>query len=286
MAFAEIPSSPLAPSVSPVRIHYRDVGEGPPIVFLHGGWGYEIYPFDRQIETLGSRHRIVIPDRSGYGGSGSLRVLPTDFHRRAMEETRAVIDALGIERPVLWGHSDGAIIALLLGLAAPDRIAGAIVEATHYDKYKPSSRAFFEGIIANPQALGGGVASVMAREHGDRWPQIIDMHSRTWLRIAEQVASPAEDFYDGRLGDLTVPVLVVHGARDPRTEPGELDALRMALAGAGPRVDLERTQGSAPTTRFVILPEGGHSPHSEGATANEVTRVAQEFIEARGGTPR
>jgi len=286
LAFAEIPSSPLAPSVSPVRIHYRDVGEGPPIVFLHGGWGYEIYPFDRQIETLGSRHRIVIPDRSGYGGSGSLRVLPTDFHRRAMEETRAVIDALGIERPVLWGHSDGAIIALLLGLAAPDRIAGAIVEATHYDKYKPSSRAFFEGIIANPQALGGGVASVMAREHGDRWPQIIDMHSRTWLRIAEQVASPAEDFYDGRLGDLTVPVLVVHGARDPRTEPGELDALRMALAGAGPRVDLERTQGSAPTTRFVILPEGGHSPHSEGATANEVTRVAQEFIEARGGTPR
>ena len=286
LAFAEIPSSPLAPSVSPVRIHYRDVGEGPPIVFLHGGWGYEIYPFDRQIETLGSRHRIVIPDRSGYGGSGSLRVLPTDFHRRAMEETRAVIDALGIERPVLWGHSDGAIIALLLGLAAPDRIAGAIVEATHYDKYKPSSRAFFEGIIANPQALGGGVASVMAREHGDRWPQIIDMHSRTWLRIAEQVASPAEDFYDGRLGDLTVPVLVVHGARDPRTEPGELDALRMALAGAGPRVDLGRTQGSAPTTRFVILPEGGHSPHSEGATANEVTRVAQEFIEARGGTPR
>jgi len=286
VAFAEIPSSPLAPSVSPVRIHYRDVGEGPPIVFLHGGWGYEIYPFDRQIETLGSRRRIVIPDRSGYGGSGSLRVLPTDFHRRAMEETRAVIDALGIERPVLWGHSDGAIIALLLGLAAPDRIAGAIVEATHYYKYKPSSRTFFEGIIANPQSLGGGVASVMAREHGDRWPQIIDMHSRTWLRIADEAASPVEDFYDGRLGDLTVPVLVVHGARDPRTEPGELDALRMALAGAGPRVDLGRTHGSAPTTRFVILPEGGHSPHSEGATANEVTRVAQEFIEARGGRPR
>lgn len=266
LAFAEIPSSPLAPSVSPVRIHYRDVGEGPPIVFLHGGWGYEIYPFDRQIETLGSRHRIVIPDRSGYGGSGSLRVLPTDFHRRAMEETRAVIDALGIERPVLWGHSDGAIIALLLGLAAPDRIAGAIVEATHYDKYKPSSRAFFEGIIANPQALGGGVASVMAREHGDRWPQIIDMHSRTWLRIAEQVASPAEDFYDGRLGDLTVPVLVVHGARDPRTEPGELDRIRREV----------------PTARIEMIEGGGHSPHSTRATAARVTAIVEEFLASLG----
>ena len=278
MAFIDLPRSPLAPGRSPVRIHYRDDGEGPPIVFLHGGWGYGIHPFDRQIEVLGSRHRIVIPDRSGYGGSGSLSVLPADFHRRAMEETRAVIDALELERPILWGHSDGAIIALLLGLAAPGRLAGAIVEATHYDKYKPGSRAFFEGIIANPQSLGAGVASVMAREHGDRWPHIIDMHSRTWLRIADEAAAAAEDFYGGRLGDLAVPVLVVHGARDPRTEPGELDALQMALAGAGPRVGPGRTHGSAATTRFVILPEGGHSPHSERATSGEVTRVAEAFI--------
>ena len=247
-------------------------------MFLHGGWGYEIYPFDRQIEALGSRHRIVIPDRSGYGGSGPLGGLPADFHRRAMEETRALIDALGIARPVLWGHSDGAIIALLLGLAAPDRIAGAIVEAAHYYKDKPGSRAFFEGIIANPQSLGGGVASVMARDHGDRWPQIVDMHSRTWLRIADHAESPAEDFYDGRLGDLTVPLLVVHGGCDPRTEPGELDALRMALAGAGPRVGPERTPGSAPATRFVILPDGGHSPHSERATADDVTSAAARFL--------
>ena len=35
--------------MSPVRIHYRDVGNGPPIVFLHSGWGYGIYPFDQQI---------------------------------------------------------------------------------------------------------------------------------------------------------------------------------------------------------------------------------------------
>ena len=63
-------SSALAPGVSPVRIHYRDVGAGPPIVILHGGWGYEIYPFDRQIAALSADHRLVIPDRTGYGGSG------------------------------------------------------------------------------------------------------------------------------------------------------------------------------------------------------------------------
>ena len=262
MPFIDLPSSPLAPGTLPVHIYYRDAGSGPPMVFLHGGWGYEIYPFDRQLDAFGSRHRVVIPDRSGYGRSGAIENLPTDFHQRAMEETRTVLDAIGLERPILWGHSDGAIVALLLALAAPRRIAAAVVEATHYYKYKPGSRAFFEGIIDNPQALGGGVASALTRDHGEHWPALVDMHSRTWLRISEDARSPTEDFYGGRLSDLDVSVLVVHGARDPRTEPGELEALRAAM----------------PRAEFLLLPDAGHSPHSERATAEKVTHAAQEFI--------
>ena len=44
------------------------------------------------------------------------------------------------------------------------------------------------------------------------------MNSRTWLRIHDE-AAPGEDFYGGRLAELQLPVLVIHGARDPRTEP-------------------------------------------------------------------
>jgi pimeloyl-ACP methyl ester carboxylesterase len=242
----------LAAGDSPVRIHYRDVGDGPPIVFLHGGWGYEIYPFGRQIAALAPRHRIIIPDRSGYGGSPPIDALPADFHSRAVAETRAVIDALGLERPMLWGHSDGAIVALLLGLAAPGRIAGTIVEATHYVKRKPGSRAFFESMLDDPAAsLGTTVVSVLTRDHGDRWRRVIELHSRAWLQIADRSASADEDFYGGRLRELQVPVLVVHGARDPRTEPGELDVLRANL----------------PSAEFAVFDAGGHSPHSERVTA-------------------
>src|SRR5260370_399606 len=129
-------------------------------MFLHGGWGYDAYPFDRQITALSHRHRIVIPDRTGYGGSTAIDMLPIDFHQRAAAETIAVMDALGLERPVLWGHSDGAIIALVIGLASPARIAGAIVEATHYFKQKPRSRAFFESVVAAPRSR---IAAVHAR---------------------------------------------------------------------------------------------------------------------------
>ena len=61
-------------------------------------------------------------------------------------------------------------------------------------------------------------------------------------------------------------MLVIHGARDPRTEPGELDALRAGSAPANPRV------------RFAVLADGGHSPHSERATADEVTTLAARFV--------
>src|SRR5229473_1090193 len=129
MPLLQLDASALAPGLSPVRIHYRDGGAGAPIVILHGGWGYQIYPFDRQIAALEQDHRIVIPDRTGYGQSGRVAAQEVDFHQRAAGETFAVIDALGLDRPVLWGHSDGAVIALLMGLAQPDRLTALIVEA-------------------------------------------------------------------------------------------------------------------------------------------------------------
>ena len=241
-------ASPLAPGASPARITYRDIGSGSPIVILHGGWGYDAFPFDRQIAALAPRHRVIIPDRSGYGGSSSLDALPTDFHQRAADETRAVIDALGLERPIVWGHSDGAIIALLLGLDAPERMSGTIVEATHFFKQKPGSRAFFEQVAARPRA------------------KFLDVHARTWLRIGDE-AAPGEDFYGRRLSAFRPPLLLIHGARDPRTEPGELEALRTALLAHRPAA-----------TTMMVLPEGGHSPHSEAATAEQVTKAVLDFL--------
>jgi pimeloyl-ACP methyl ester carboxylesterase len=189
----------------------------------------------------------------------------------------AMIEALGLERPVLWGHSDGAVIALLTALAAPERIGGVIAEATHFFRNKPASRVFFDGMMGDPDALGERVTSVLAREHGTGWRDVIRINGAAWRRLADERRTPDEDLYGGRLSGLRVPALLIHGARDPRTEPGELDALRAALdRGAEALRHIE-------ILRVEILREGGHSPHSERATADEVTRIAAAFV--RGAPP-
>jgi pimeloyl-ACP methyl ester carboxylesterase len=302
--FVTLAGSPLVPGVSPVRIHYRvgrspegspsmecdAVAEHPPIVFLHSGWGYEIYPFDRQMAVFAPRHRVVIPDRSGYGQSTPIETLPADFHHRAAEETRAVVEALGLDRPVLWGHSDGAIIALLLALATPERVRGVIAEATHFYRRKPRSQAFFESMIGNRPALGDSMTAALARDHGPGWPQVLERHSRAWQSIAGDAASDEDDFYGGRLSEIGVPVLVIHGARDPRTEPGEIEAVARALRAArGVRLQAGHAEGPAKAGRHVrkmqcevvVLPAGGHSPHSEPATAADVSRIARPFLDLR-----
>src|SRR5262245_24675434 len=170
---ATIPVSPLAPGVSPVPIHYRECGSGAPLMILHGGWGYDIYPFDRQIAALSGTHRIVIADRTGYGGSGTLEVQHDDFHQRAADETLELMDVLGIDRPWIWGHSDGAVTALWCAIKAPDCVRGVIAEATHFWRRKPASRAFFETMRDAPDELGDRVAAVLQREHGDRWRALL-----------------------------------------------------------------------------------------------------------------
>ena len=265
MPFISIDESPLSPGASPVEVHYRDYGAGRPLIFLHGGWGYQVYPFNSQIEALAGHSRIIIPDRTGYGRSSRLETMPADFHGRAAVETIRLLEALGVEQPVLWGHSDGAVIAAMMGLRWPERISGVILEAFHYYRFKPGSREFFETMSGDPSGLGERVCAVLSAEHGeDYWQKLIINNGRAWLRLADESAVPKQDLYDGKLSGLAVPALFIHGSRDPRTEPGEIDAVRHEL----------------PKARFEILEGAGHSPHSASPSAEACTHVAGNFLES------
>lgn len=268
MPTLELVHSPHVPELSPVTIHYREFGRGKPLVFLHGGWGYGVYPFGRQIEAFQNEYRILIPDRSGYGQSTPVAgEMPLDFHRRAAAETISFLDALGIERASLWGHSDGAVISAMAGLTAPERCECLILEAFHLLRRKPGSRSFFERFAAHPEDLGDETKKLLAQDHGEtRWPMVLRRNCTAWFRIADQVHLPDEDLYDGRLGQLTVPALFLHGSFDPRTEPGEMELVRDAL----------------PRARMKFVANGKHSPHSEEAACEECNVSAGDFLGNRG----
>jgi pimeloyl-ACP methyl ester carboxylesterase len=258
-----LPSSPVAPGRSPVRIAVRDVGAGPALVLLHGGWGYEAYPWD--LDRLARSFRTIAPDRTGYGRSERLGELPPRFHRAMAEETLLALDALGVERFALWGHSDGAVIAAWTALLAPARVERAVLEALHFRAAKPGSVAFFETGRDAPERFGEEVVRALERDHGPGWRAVVAAGGRAWLAIIRDgLAGRRGDLFDGRLGELAAPVLLLHGARDPRTEPGELEEARRALPGAE-----------------LALLDAGHAPHASARAGAEATSRALAFLGAR-----
>ncbi len=264
MPTLEFVQSPHASGISPVTIHYREFGSGKPLVFLHGGWGYGVYPFDEQIEAFQRDCRILIPDRSGYGRSTRVaEAMALDFHQQAAEETLAFLDALEIERAVFWGHSDGSVISAKIGMTAPERCECLILEAFHLLKRKPGSRAFFERFAAHPEDLGEETKRLLAADHGeDRWQKVLRRNCTVWFQIADAVKRADEDLYDGRLGEIRVPTLFLHGRLDPRTEPGEMDRVRREM----------------PSAAMKFVENGKHSPHSEEAAFAECNAVVGEFL--------
>jgi 3-oxoadipate enol-lactonase len=261
--FVDLPVSPVSPGLAPVRLHYREQGQGPPVVVLHGGWGYGAYSFDPQLAALAPRHRVVAPDRVGYGRSTRIPELPERFHERMADETVAAMDSLGIGAAALWGHSDGAVVAAWTALRHPGRVRALVLEALHVVARKERSVEFFETAVEAPDRFGEALARALEADHGPAWREVLRMGGRAWLRIIAQGREGRPDLYDGRLPELDLPVLLLHGRRDPRTEPGEIEGALAAL----PRARLE-------------LLEAGHSPHTGAGSALRATALATAFLDA------
>jgi len=173
------------------------------------------------------------------------------------------MDHLKIDRCVLWGHSDGAVIAAHIAIKNPNRTAAIIMEATHYDRHKPKSRGFFTAMTINPDEFGERMTAKLEEDHGrDYWKQVLGMEGKVWLEILDTADNPDFDLFGGQLNQLSVRTLFLHGEQDPRTEPGELDAIRKLV----------------PHAKWAVLPDGKHSPHSERLTSDESTHVARAFI--------
>ena len=105
------------------RIHYVEEGEGRPIVFLHG-LGAQLHHFRHTLfGRFGAGYRLIALDRPGSGYS----VRRSDASGRLPEQAqvaRRFIETLGLERPLIVGHSLGGAVALALAVYHPETISG------------------------------------------------------------------------------------------------------------------------------------------------------------------
>lgn len=100
-------------------IFYGVIGEGPPVLLLHG-FGGEIWVWEKQVAALSKRYRLYIPDLLGYGYSDRPKVeyTPALF----IDSIKQLMDHLDLRRASLIGNSMGGGIAWAFALSHPERV--------------------------------------------------------------------------------------------------------------------------------------------------------------------
>jgi pimeloyl-ACP methyl ester carboxylesterase len=270
------------PRFVPVNQHrtaYIRHGQGPPVVLLHGYAG-AIWNWERQIEPLGRRFTLFIPDLIGQGLSDKPRVAYTPAFY--VEWLRGFLDAVGIGRATLVGHSMGGGLALGLSLADPDRVDRLVLisgfpqgllehlKSSQLRRLHQFGSGWLFGLgyrllgrRAFRQLIGG-----LVTDHSLATPAVVERayrlrkeHGRAFpLWSSLQHVPDWEHAYAPRLGSVRCPVQIIWGRQD-----------RFISPAAGE--DLHRT---IPGSRLAILPDAGHLPMWE--RPDEVNRLITDFL--------
>lgn len=120
MAFCDIATN--------ARLHYEEVGQGEPLILLHGLLGTAKLHFPQVMQWLGSKYHIYGPSLRGYGESTPKpRDFPLDFYHRDAKDVLAFMDALNISSAHILGYSDGGETALVAAGLAPTRFKSVAV---------------------------------------------------------------------------------------------------------------------------------------------------------------
>lgn len=241
------------------RLRVRRLGTAEPVlVFLHEGLGsitlWRDFP-QALCEATGLG--AIVYDRCGYGASQERQgPLEPGYLEREAAVLPEVLEAAGVRRPVLVGHSDGASIALLYAALFPGAPRGVISEAAH---------VFVEDMTVAGVAEAGRAYGTTAlrerlrRHHGDK----VDAVFRGWNDVWLSPGHRAWDMTD-RLGAITAPLLAIQGADDEYGSALQVEAIVRGVRGPA---------------RSLLVPGCGHVPHHQasGPVLEAMARFVREL---------
>ena len=197
--------------VNGIRMYYEAEGSGPPLILLHGN-GEDHTIFDKAVPVLAKRFRVYTPDSRCHGKSDDPEAISYDL---MAEDLTAFIRALKLEQPVVYGFSDGGIVALLIARMAATPVSEIIVSGANLD----------------PKGL--------------KWPVRMEIHSvafrkkdKLWrLMEREPHIEPAS------LGAISVPVHVLAGQHD-MVKTAHTKRIAKSIPGATLKILPGETHGS------------------------------------------
>ncbi|MDU9414885.1 alpha/beta fold hydrolase [Pseudomonas sp. zfem005] len=237
-----------------LRLHYLDIGEGEPVVFIHGSGpgasGHSNFKQNHPVFTEAG-YRSIVPDLPGYGASDKPEtVYSLDFFVAALS---GLLDALDIQRCVLVGNSLGGAIAIQLALNEPKRVSRLVLMAPGGLMEKEQYYLQMEGIQKMGAAFANGELNDAAGMRRLLGLQLFDPALITDETVNERVAvvqqqprcvlgSMQVPNLTERLAELACPILGFWGMNDK------------FCPVSGAQTLMERCRD----IRFVLLSECGH----------------------------
>lgn len=237
------------------RIHYTSTGEGPPILLLHANPG-DGRDFDAVIPELAERHRVLALDWPGYGRSDPPAhpdTVSVAFLERVLGE---FVDALGLPPALLIGNSVGGNVAVRLAAQRPERVRALVLVAPggftpqnaltrtfcrwQGSRLALSPRLFARMYLAKRTPVTRAMLARAATLQAS--PTCTSVNRALWRSFG----LPESDLR-AVAGNVTCPVLLVFGSRDP-----VISAKR----------DGRIATACLPDARLVTL-QCGHAPFAE-----------------------
>lgn len=240
-----------------ITIDYEITGTGPPLVLI-AGLGYPKWMWHKMLPGLAAHFRVITFDNRGVGKSDK----PAGPYTAQLlaADTVGLLDALGIEKAHVMGHSMGGFIAQALVLDTPDRVDKLILSATNFGGPRhipvtPEAMAVLTDTSTPPlERLRNGILISCAPGFGDAHPQIIE-EWLTWratnpLDLAGYQAQmmiglglmAEEAAFEHKLPAVQHETLILTGADDKVVPPGNADLLAAQI----------------PNSTVIVLPHAGH----------------------------
>lgn len=243
--------------VNGIKLAYEVQGEGDALVLI-SGLGYPRWQWHKMVPFLAEHFQVVAFDNRGAGESDK-PVGPYSAQMLAAD-TVGLLDALGIEKAILLGHSMGGFVAQAIALDYPGRVQKLVLCSTNFGgpNHIPITAEAW-GVLSDTTSdpltrFTNGLKVSTAPGWAEANPEIV----QEW--VAWRVANPMdlagyqsqlaiglalvaeEACFENKLKNIAVPALILFGGHDKVVPPGNADLLAAKL----------------PDSSIAIIPDAGH----------------------------